>query len=147
MALKTRTYNKVKWVNVWDPSIDKQWIDNYLVEYKTSWPDIRPEIEPVEVEGESASVFYLRSLTAGQLHKVDKLSGIEKVCEIVAYGLCSWENMYNGEKVQPATHTKDDLGERLTAESVEFLSPFGFTDLSLLNIIAIQIMQLSRCLK
>jgi len=147
MALKTRTYDKVKWINVWDPAISKTWTDNYLAEYKTSWPDIRSEIEPVCNEGEEASAFYLRSLTAGQLHKVDRLAGLEKIVEIVSYGVCSWENLYDGEKLKKAQFTSDDLGPRLNSECVEFLGFFGFVDLSLLQILAIQIMQLSRALK
>jgi hypothetical protein len=147
MALKTRVYSNVKWVNVWDTALEKSWVDNYLVEYKATWPDIRPEIEPVEKEGEKASCFFLRSLTAGQLHKVDRLSGLEKVCEIVAYGVCGWENMFDGEKLKKCIHTSDDLGQRLTSESVEYLGFFGFVDLGLLQILALQVMQLSRMMK
>ena len=147
MALKTRTYDKVKWVNVWDPALEKSWVDNYLVEYKASWPDIRPEIEPVEREGEKSSAFYLRSLTAGQLHRIDRLQGLEKICEIVAYGVCGWENMFDGEKEKKCQFTTDDLGQRLTMECVEYLGFFGFVDLGLLQILAIQVMQLSRTMK
>jgi len=144
MALSVRTHDKVKWINVWDPSIDKQWFDSYIVEYKATWPDVREEAQPVVKEGEFASTFYLRSLTAGQLHHIEKLSGIHKICEIVSYGLCGWEYMFDGDKEKKCTHTTDDLGKRLTAESVEYLGFFGFVDLSLLNILAVQVLQLSR---
>ena len=146
MALSVRSYDSTKWVNIWDPSIDKQWIENYFVEYKTTWPNVREEIQPVVKEGEKASAFYLKSLTGGQLHAVEKLSGIQKICEIVAYGVTGWENMYDGEREKRCQHTTDDLGKRLTTECVEYLGFFGFTDLSLLNILAVQIMQISRCM-
>lgn len=148
MGLKIKSYSNVTWHNYWDPSVDSDWALNYLIEYKDTWPNIREEIIPVAKKGEEFSTFQLRSLTYGQLDKVDNLPGLEKMKAICSYGIVGWTGLENedGSALKPA-FTKDSLGEKLTPQSVDTLSFFGFTDLSILNVLAVQIMSLSRSLK
>jgi len=148
MALTHKSYDHVVWHNTWDPSIDPNWVLNYLIEFKDTWPNHRPEIEPKAKEGEVLSSFVLRSLTEGQLNRVDRMDGMDKIREICAYGIVSWTGLTtdSGEP-REATHTKDSLGEKLTPSSLDFLSFFGFPDLPLMNILAVQIMSLTRSLK
>ena len=146
--LKTKCYTNTIWHNYWDPSVDEEWVLNYLTEYKSTWPNIRPEIIPATKEGEEISSFTLRSLTYGQLNKIDNMEGLAKLKEICAYGLSDWSGLYNedGSKLVPK-FTRDDLGEKLTPQSVDMLSFFGFTDLALTNVLAVQIMSISRSLR
>lgn len=148
MALNVKAYDSCKWVNIFDNSTTDSWIQNYLGEYRESWPNHRPEIEPVAKEGEELNCFWLRSLTSGQLNKIDRLEGIEKFREICAYGIADWCGIYdNTGKAFKPVFTKDQLGDRLNADCLDTLNFFGFNGLPLIIIVATQIMSLSRYTK
>ena len=145
--LKRTSYASVKWFNYFDSSSTDEWKANYMGEYRDTWPNHRPEIEPVAKDGETLNTFTMRGLTGGQLNHVDNMSGAEKMREIVAYGVTDWAGMYDDEKDVRPSFTKDALGDRLTQQSIEFLGFFGFPDLPLVNMLAVQILGITRSLK
>jgi hypothetical protein len=145
--LKRTTYQSVKWFNYFDSAATDEWKANYMVEYRDTWPNHRPEVEPVAKQGETLNTFTLRGLTGGQLAHVDGLHGGEKLREIVAYGVTDWSGLYDGDKEIKPAFTKDGNGDRLASQSIEFLGFFGFPDLSLINMVAVQILSISRSLK
>lgn len=148
MALNLKAYDHIKWVNIFDESVDENWLKNYLGEYRETFPNHRPEIEPVAKDGEELNTYWLRSLTAGQLNRVDRLEGLEKFREICAYGIANWSgiNDKHGVSIKP-TFTKDGLGDRLTSESLDLLNFFGYNGLPLIIIVATQILTISRFTK
>lgn len=145
--LKRTSYQSVKWYNYFDSSATDEWKTNYMVEYKDTWPNHRPDVEPTPKPGETLNTFTLRGLTGGQLSHVDGLSGIEKLREIVAYGVVDWTGLYDGDREIKPAFTKDGLGDKLATQSIEFLGFFGFPDLPLINMVAVQILGISRSLK
>jgi hypothetical protein len=149
MSLTFKSYDEVKWYNYFDPAIDPQWTENYLQEYRDTWPQEREEARPVAKEGEELSCFTLRSLTAGQLNRVERMTGSDKMREICAYGICEWSGLDGENGPVKAKFTKDALGRKLTNESLDFLGFFGFSGVgsTMIDMAAVQIMTLSRSLK
>lgn len=145
--LKRTVYEQVVWYNHFDASATDQWYADFAREYRETWPNYRTEIEPVAKDGEALNLFTLRGLTAGQLAKIDNMSGSEKLREIVAYGVADWSGMADGDDEVKPTFTKDALGQRMTSKAMDFLGFFGFPDLPLVNILAVQVLTISRSLK
>jgi len=149
MSLKYKSYDDAEWCNYFDSALDPQWVENYLQEYRETWPNERTEAHPVAIEGQELSRFSLRSLSSGQLNRVERLSGPEKMREICAYGISGWSGMEDASGPVAPKFTKDALGKKLTNESLDFLSFFGFAGLAstMTDMVAVQIMTLSRSLK
>ena len=146
MALKIRAYDEIEWVNIWDQDISETWVINYFKEYNDSWPNVREEARPVPKEGKTLSKFTLKSLTKEQVAKVDRMEDkFSRMREICAYGCTNWTGLFdeNGNEWKPKK-TKDNLGERLTEESLDFLGFFGFIDLPILNIVSVKVLSLTR---
>lgn len=147
MSLKRKAYAEIEWVFIFDPDLDESWVRNYFKEYNDTWPNLRTELpRPEPKPGKELVSFTLRSLTKGQMARVDSLpEGYTKLAAICAYGVVSWRGLFDehGRAIEPKS-TQDDLGMKLTAESLEELGFFGFTDLSLLQFAAIRVLTITR---
>lgn len=145
--LRAKAYKEIEWVFIFDPDLDESWVRNWFKEYNDTWPHLRPELpRPVAKPGRELVTFTLRSLTKGQMARVEGMSdGYAKLTTICAYGVVSWRGLFDehDRPIEPKS-TQDDLGPRLTAESLEELSFFGFTDLSLLQIAAVRVLTITR---
>lgn len=145
--LKAKAYKDIEWVFIFDPDMDESWTRNYFKEYNDTWPNLRPDLpRPIATPGKELVTLTLRSLTKGQMARVESLpDGYQKLATICAYGVVSWRGLFD-ENNRPleAKSTQDDLGSKLTSESLEELSFFGFTDLSLLQIAAHRVLVITR---
>ena len=145
--LNRKAYSELDWVFIWDPDLDPSWAKNYFKEYNDTWPNLRQELpRPKAVDGKQLVGFTLRSLTKAQMARVESTQdGFHRLSTICAYGVVSWRGIMDehGNAIAPK-HTQDDLGARLTVESLEELSFFGFVDLSLLQVVAMKVLTATR---
>jgi len=145
--LKAKAHKDIEWAFIFDPDLDADWARNYFQEYNNTWPNLRPDLpRPVATPGKELVTLTLRSLTKGQMVRVESIpDGYQKLATICAYGVVSWRGLFDehGRPIE-AKSTQDDLGAKLTAESLEDLCFFGFTDLSLLQIAAHRVLVITR---
>jgi len=145
--LKAKAYKDIEWAFIFDPDLDADWARNYFQEYNNTWPNLRQDLpRPVATPGKELVTLTLRSLTKGQMVRVESIpDGYQKLATICSYGVVSWRGLFDehGRPIE-AKSTQDDLGAKLTAESLEDLCFFGFTDLSLLQIAAVRVLSVTR---
>lgn len=150
MALKHKIFSDVVWHNIWDPSVSKNWIEFKLESYNKKWPNIDAEDVPYSDDPDSPiSTFTLSSLPYIILEKIDSMEGSKKLKMACEYGIKDWTGLYDesGKEVKPS-FVKDENGlNKLSQQSWEFLSFFGFPDLSLGAILAIQVLKISRSMQ
>ncbi len=150
MAIKHKIYSSVVWHNVWDPAVSKTWLEFHLENYTRKWPDIEKEDIPVATEGAGEiSSFTLSGLPYIILEKVDSMEGLKKIRTICEYGIKDWSGLMdeNGMEIKPS-FVKDENGlQKLSQQSWEFLNFFGFPDLPMTSMLAVQIMKISRYLR